>query len=201
MKVTALTFPQVSNAVWTQDRVWSYIILHNLNREIIVFAEQYCRCDQSQEFKLVLRSRHSKRLVEDLSWDVLAGVHFSEFDKTDSLFLNSPSKKTFHVLWKLFCFSTRGSSYELFTMAPSRIERIDNTRGAKQFESRLHPADIKLVDAMATSAAVVSYRMGEYTLQQLQNLQIMLGIGMGAAIKTESRCRGCFSRVCYSLYW
>ena len=86
-------------------------------------------------------------------------------------------------------------------MAPSRIERIDNTRGAKQFESRLHPADIKLVDAMATSAAVVSYRMGEYTLQQLQNLQIMLGIGMGAAIKTKSRCRGCFSRVCYSLYW
>lgn len=133
---------------------------------------------------------------------MLAGIHFSEFDKTDSLFPELSLQENGPRLMEImFCFSTRGSSYELFTMAPSRIERIDNTRGAKQFESGLHPADIKLVDAMATSAAVVSYRMGEYTLQQLQNLQIMLGIGMGAAIKTESRCRGCFSRVCYSFYW
>lgn len=115
---------------------------------------------------------------------MLAGIHFSEFDKTDSLFPELSLQENGPRLMEImFCFSTRGSSYELFTMAPSRIERIDNTRGAKQFESRLHPADIKLVDAMATSAAVVSYRMGEYTLQQLQNLQIMLGIGMGQLLK------------------
>ena len=104
-----------------------------------------------------------------------------------------------HALPKLFY--TRESSYELFTMAPSRIERIDNTRGPKQFEGRLHPADIKLADAMATSAAAVSYRMGKHTLKPLQTLQIMLGIGMGTAVKAEPRSRrGCFSRVSHSFY-
>ncbi|XP_022790889.1 uncharacterized protein LOC111330315 [Stylophora pistillata] len=124
----------------------------------------------------------AERLNQSLTLDDLAGISPEYICNT-----------TVHE-WRVTS-SHRESSYELFTMAPSRIERIDNTRGPKQFEGRLHPADIKLADAMATSAAAVSYRMGKHTLKPLQTLQIMLGIGMGTAIKAEPRSRrGCFSR-------
>lgn len=86
-------------------------------------------------------------------------------------------------------------------MAPSGIERIDNRRGLKQFENRLHPADITLSAAMATSAAVVSFHMGEYTLEPLQTLQVMLGIGMGASLKAEPKSRrGFLAKVRYIFY-
>ena len=76
-------------------------------------------------------------------------------------------------------------------MAPSGIERIDNVLGNNQFANRLHPRDIKLSEAMATSAAVVSFHMGEYesSIDPVQNLQIMLGLGMGNSIVAEpNRC-------------
>ena len=76
-------------------------------------------------------------------------------------------------------------------MAPSGIERIDNVRGERQFENRLHPRDVKLSEAMATSAAVVSFHMGEYesSIDPVQSLQIMLGLGMGKSIVAEpQRC-------------
>jgi len=76
-------------------------------------------------------------------------------------------------------------------MAPSGFERIDNVLGNDQFENRLHPRDIKLSEAMATSAAVVSFHMGEYesSIDPVQSLQIMLGLGMGKSIVAEpNRC-------------
>ena len=78
-------------------------------------------------------------------------------------------------------------------MAPSGIERIDNVSGKNQFENRLHPGDIKLSEAMATSAAVVSFHMGEYEgdIDPVQSLQIILGLGMGKSIVAEPiRCPG-----------
>ena len=76
-------------------------------------------------------------------------------------------------------------------MAPSGIERIDNFRGNKQFENRLHPNDIKLSEAMATSAAAVSFHMGQYEsdIDPVQSLQIIFGLGMGKSIVAE-RCPG-----------
>ena len=83
-------------------------------------------------------------------------------------------------------------------MAPSGLERIDNVRGERQFENRLHPRDVKLSEAMATSAAVVSFHMGEYetSIDPVQSLQIMLGLGMGKSIAAEpERCPKLLSMV------
>ena len=83
-------------------------------------------------------------------------------------------------------------------MAPSGIERIDNDSGKLQFENRLHPEDIKLSEAMATSAAAISYHMGqyEYKLASLQSIQIMLGLGFGKSqIAEPKEWTGCLSTV------
>ena len=83
-------------------------------------------------------------------------------------------------------------------MAPSGIERIDNDSGKLQFENRLHPADIKLSEAMATSAAAISYHMGQYEskLASLQSIQIMLGLGFGKSqIAEPKEWTGCLSTV------
>ena len=102
-----------------------------------------------------------------------------------------------------FFISTREPSFALFTMAPSIIERIDNVCGEKQFENRLHPRDIRLSEAMATSAAVVSFHMGEYesAVDPVQSLQVMLGLGMGKSIVAEPKhCPG-FPFMVLSLYY
>lgn len=94
--------------------------------------------------------------------------------------------------------SLREPPFELLSMAPSGIERIDNDLGKLQFENRLHPADIKLSEAMATSAAAISYHMGkyEYKLASLQSIQIMLGIGFGKSqIAEPKEWTGCLSTV------
>ena len=83
-------------------------------------------------------------------------------------------------------------------MAPSGIERIDNKLGKLQFKDRLQPADIKLSEAMATSAAAVSYHMGKYesTFEPLESIQIMLGLGFGKAqIAEPKQFTGWFSTV------
>ena len=83
-------------------------------------------------------------------------------------------------------------------MAPSGIERIDNDSGKLQFENRLHPSDIKLSEAMATSAAAISYHMGQYEnkLASLQSIQIMLGLGFGKSqIAEPKEWTGCLSTV------
>ena len=89
-------------------------------------------------------------------------------------------------------------------MSPSGIERIDNQRGELQFKDRLHPADIELSEAMATSAAAVSYHMGKYgsTFEPLQSIQIMLGLGLGKAqIAEPKHFTGCLSKVFSMSYY
>ena len=84
-------------------------------------------------------------------------------------------------------------------MAPSGFARIDDVNGENKFENRLHPRDIKLSEAMATSAAVVSFHMGEYesSIDPVQSLQIMLGLGMGKSVVAEpKRCPGFPVTVC-----
>jgi len=105
-----------------------------------------------------------------------------------------------YILIKLnsLLISVREPPFELLTMAPSGIERIDNDSGKLQFENRLHPADIKLSEAMATSAAAISYHMGQYEskLASLQSIQIMLGLGFGKSqIAEPKEWTGCLSTV------
>lgn len=83
-------------------------------------------------------------------------------------------------------------------MAPTRIETISNETGSKQFENRLHPEDIELSEAMATSAGAVSYHMGKYggSMEAIHSLKVMLGIGFGKSIVAElKKWTGCHFKV------
>ena len=93
-------------------------------------------------------------------------------------------------------------------MSPSRIETIVNEAEGKQFEGRLYPEDIELSEAMATSAAALSYHMGRYdiALKAFDDLQVILGLGFGKSIVAEKKkwTRPCFKvgrahETCWSL--
>ena len=79
------------------------------------------------------------------------------------------------------------NSYELLTMSPTGIERMDRDPNKEQFEGRLEPEDVKLSDAMATSAAALSTHMGKYdqTAEGLTRLHTILGLEMGATMISD----------------
>ena len=78
--------------------------------------------------------------------------------------------------------------YELLTMTPTGIERLDCPPGEDEIGT-LMPRDIKLSQAMAASAAAVSPHMGKYEEDTLsfKDLQIILGIGMGTHVLSDPR--------------
>lgn len=77
--------------------------------------------------------------------------------------------------------------YELLVFSPTEIERLDRRPGQDQFEGKLEPKDIKLSTAMATSAAAVARHMGAYekSTESIKQLQIVLGLGMGASMISD----------------
>ena len=79
--------------------------------------------------------------------------------------------------------------YQLLIMSPSGIERIDRDPTKMQFEGKLEPGDVKLSDAMATSAAAVSTRMGkyDYSIEGLARLHTIIGLQMGATMISDSK--------------
>ncbi|XP_078355309.1 uncharacterized protein LOC144639920 [Oculina patagonica] len=78
-------------------------------------------------------------------------------------------------------------SYELLTMSPTEIERIDRDPSKEQFKGKLEPEDVKLSDAMATSAAALSTHMGQYdrSVKELTRLHTILGLEMGATMISD----------------
>ena len=79
-------------------------------------------------------------------------------------------------------------NYEILTMSPSVIERLDRRPKEKlQFEGKLEPEDVKLSNAMATSAAAISRHMGKYdtSIQGLTRLHTLLGLEMGATMISD----------------
>ena len=81
------------------------------------------------------------------------------------------------------------NSFELLTMSPKKIERIDRDPDLEkeQFKGRLEPEDLKLSDVMATSAAALSTHMGKYdnTIKGLTRLHTILGLEMGATMISD----------------
>lgn len=77
--------------------------------------------------------------------------------------------------------------YELLVMSPTEIERLDRRPDDEQFKNKLDPDDVDLSAAMATSAAAVARHMGTYdnAAQGFKQLQIVLGLGMGAAMVSD----------------
>ena len=79
-------------------------------------------------------------------------------------------------------------NYEILTMSPSVIERLDRRSQEKlQFEGKLEPEDVKLSNAMATSAAAISSHMGKYdtSIHGLTRLHTLLGLEMGATMISD----------------
>jgi len=73
-------------------------------------------------------------------------------------------------------------------MSPTGIERLDRkAHGKDPFEGKLVPQDIKLSDAMATSAAALSTHMGKYdnSVEGLTRLHTILGLEMGATMISD----------------
>ena len=75
-------------------------------------------------------------------------------------------------------------NYEILTMSPSVIERLDLSPQERQFEGKLEPKDVKLSDAMATSAAAISMHMGKYD-EGLTRFHTLLGLEMGARMISD----------------
>ena len=88
-------------------------------------------------------------------------------------------------------------SYTLLTLSPTLIERIDDDDVPDFDEHFIGPEDVRLSDAMATSAAVLSYHMGEYMDKGALSLQVLLGLTMGKSWISDKRYyeKNCWGRV------
>lgn len=101
-----------------------------------------------------------------------------------------------------WCLDKLGNTakYELLTMSPIDIERLDRPEGQEQFENKLDPGEVDLSAAMATSAAAVARNMGAYdgSAEGFKQLQTVLGLGMGASMVTDVEAlkrENCFLKV------
>lgn len=88
--------------------------------------------------------------------------------------------------------SPKELDYELLTMSPNGIERLDRPLHESEFVGKLMPVDVFLSDAMATSAAAVDHHMGAYEGDDasFKDLKVMLGISMGTAVVADERHEG-----------
>jgi len=88
--------------------------------------------------------------------------------------------------------SPKEPDYELLTMSPNGIERLDRPPHEREFDGMLMPMDVHLSDAMATSAAAVDHHMGarEGDDASFRDLKVMLGVAMGTTIVADVRHEG-----------
>lgn len=88
--------------------------------------------------------------------------------------------------------SPKEPDYELLTMSPNGIERLDRPPNECEFGGKLMPMDMYLSDVMATSAAAVDHHMGarEGDDASFKDLKVMLGVAMGTAIVADERHEG-----------
>lgn len=79
--------------------------------------------------------------------------------------------------------------YEVLTMSPHGIERLDRCLDEQELHGKLLPEDIYLSDAAATSNAAVSYDMGVQQSDKApsRDLKVILGLSAGASIVADQR--------------
>ena len=85
--------------------------------------------------------------------------------------------------------STRESHYELLTMSPHGIERLDHVPDEPGLHDKLMPMDVHLSDAAATSAAAVNHDMGvkQGDAAPFREMKVMLGLSVGASVVADRR--------------
>ncbi|XP_068683749.1 uncharacterized protein [Montipora foliosa] len=83
---------------------------------------------------------------------------------------------------------TSEKNYDLLTISPTSIARVDSKPGQDHFKGKLEPEDIKLSDAMATSAAALSTYMGKYDNSpemSLSRFHTLIGLNMGTRMISD----------------
>lgn len=77
--------------------------------------------------------------------------------------------------------------YEVLTMSPHGIERLDRCSDEQELHGKLLAEDVYLSDAAATSNAAVSYDMRQCDEAPSRDLKVMLGLSAGAYIVADQR--------------
>lgn len=85
--------------------------------------------------------------------------------------------------------SPREAHYEVLTMSPHGIERLDRAPEDEEFHGKLTPMDVYLSDAAATSAAALDPDGGRMVNDEahIRDLKAMLGLSLGASIVADKR--------------
>ena len=85
--------------------------------------------------------------------------------------------------------SPKEDHYEVLTMSPHVIERLDRAPEDKEFHGKLMPMDVYLSDAAATSAAVLDHDSGRIVDDEAQfrDSKAILGLSLGASVVADKR--------------
>lgn len=85
--------------------------------------------------------------------------------------------------------SPREAQYEVLTMTPHGIERLDRAPEDQELHGKLIPMDVYLSDAAATSAAALDHDSGGMQGDEapFRDLKAMLGLSLGASVVADKR--------------
>lgn len=87
--------------------------------------------------------------------------------------------------------SLREPQYEVLTMSPHGIERLDRPRDEQGLHGKFMPVDVLLSEVAANSAAAVNYDAGPMLGDEapVRSLLVMMGLSFGASVVAEKRHR------------
>ena len=85
--------------------------------------------------------------------------------------------------------SPREDHYEVLTMSPQDITRLDRSQDEQELRGKLMPMDLYLSEVTATSASAINYHMGRMQGDEaaFKDLKVLLGLSSGASIVTDER--------------
>ncbi len=85
--------------------------------------------------------------------------------------------------------SPREAHYEVLSMTPHGIERLDRAPEDQELHGNLMPMDVYLSDCAATSAAAIDHDMGGKQGDEapFRDLKVMLGLSVGASVVSDKR--------------
>ena len=85
--------------------------------------------------------------------------------------------------------SPRETHYEVLTMSPHGIERLDRAPEDEEFHGKLMPMDVYLSEAAAISAAALDHDSGRLVgdEEHFRDLKAMLGISLGSSVVVDRR--------------
>ena len=85
--------------------------------------------------------------------------------------------------------SPREAHYELLTMSPRDITRLDRPQDEQELRGKLTPMDMYLSEVTATSASAINYHMGSMQGDEaaFKDLKVLLGLSVGASIVSDER--------------